>query len=346
MKTEALAGRIAARLTEATGQPVAVTALTPLSGGACQENFRVELDLAGERRVTCLRSDARTALPASVGRAVEYAVIEAAVAAGVPTPAARWPSPDLVRDGADAYFLDWLDGDAIGARVTRHASLAAAREKLPEQLARALAAIHRITPATHPALPIARAPFSGDGDPADGAIRFVGEMLDRLDAPRPASEYALRWLRAHKPPPGDVTLVHADFRTGNFMVDRHGLVGVLDWEFTHWGDPIEDIGWLMTRDWRFGQDDKPIGGLCGRRQFYAAYTEASGRAVDPARARWWEICGNLRWAVAAAFQGRRYAEGEPEFELLAIPRRAAEMEYEALRLIELAERGVPDAGRP
>lgn len=345
MKIEALASRIGERLTALIGEPVEVVGLAPLSGGACQENFRVELSIGGAPRVMCLRSDARTALPGSIGRGVERQVIEAAVEAGVPTPAARWASPGLVRAGADAFFLDWVAGEAIGARVTKHASLASARVVLPEQLAMALAAIHRITPQSHPGLPIERAPFSGGGDPADGAIRFVAEMLDRLPAPRPASELALRWLRSHRPGPGEVVLVHADFRTGNFMVGRDGLLGVLDWEFAHWGDPIEDIGWLCTRDWRFGENALAAGGLCGRGRFVKAYEAASGRVVDRARLLWWEVCGNLRWGVAAAFQGLRYAEGEPDFELLAIPRRAVEMEYEALRLIELAERGGHDAGR-
>ncbi len=339
MKTDALAERITAHLTETLDRPVEVRSVTPLTGGACQENFRVELALDGEARTMCLRSDARTALPASIGRAQEFPVIEAAVAEGVPTPAARWLGEGLVREGAYAYFLDWIEGEAIGARVTKHPALAAAREVLPEQLAEALAAIHRITPATHPDLPIDRPPFAGKGDPADGALRFIGAMLDDLGAPRPASELALRWLRTHKPAAGEVVLAHADFRTGNFMVGPEGLVGVLDWEFCHWSDPMEDIGWLCTRDWRFGRVDRPVGGICGRARFHQAYEAASGRTIEPARLRWWEICGNLRWGIAAAFQGKRYAEGEPDFELLAIPRRAIEMEYEALRLIELAERG-------
>ena len=117
------------------------------------------------------------------------------------------------------------------------------------------------------------------------------------------------------------------------MIDENGLQGVLDWEFAHWGDPVEDIGWLCVRDWRFGQIERPAGGLTTRERFCALYTDASGHAVDRARLHWWEVCGNLRWGVAAALQGLRYAAGG-DFELLAIPRRAAEMEYEALRLIE------------
>ena len=138
MKAEARVERVTTRLREVLGSDVAVEAVEPLTGGACQDNFRVVARVADETRTWCLRSDARTALPASVRRKVEFAVIQAAVAAGVPTAAARWLSPDLVREGGDAYFLDWIEGQAIGARVTRHRSLESAREVLPEQLADAL----------------------------------------------------------------------------------------------------------------------------------------------------------------------------------------------------------------
>src|SRR6185295_18712221 len=82
----------------------------PLHGGACQENFRVDLTLEGKPLTLALRSDAPTSLPGSLRRADEFEVLQAAVAAGVKTPAARWLTKDLLREGADAYFLDWAPG--------------------------------------------------------------------------------------------------------------------------------------------------------------------------------------------------------------------------------------------
>lgn len=332
---DALRERLAARLGEAAGQPVEVRALKPLVGGACQDNFRVEVTVGGVTRTLALRSDALTSLPGSIGREQEYAVIRAAVEAGVRTPAVRWLTDGLVRDGAHGYLMDWVEGEAIGARVTRSPELAAAREGLPDQLSEALARIHSITPASHPALPISRPPMLPDADPAEAAIGFVSRLLDRLPAPRPACELALRWLRERRPPRAAVTLVHGDFRTGNFLVGPDGLGAVLDWEFAHWGDPVEDIGWLCTRDWRFGEVHLPVGGFAPRARFYRAYAAAAGRDLDPARVHYWEVFGNVRWGAATAMQGLRYAQGQRDLELLAIPRRAAEMEYEALRLIEV-----------
>lgn len=334
-----LATRIQARLAAVTGVPVTDVSARPLHGGACQENFCVDLRLDGAPRRFALRSDAPTSLPGSIDRAAEFAVIEAAVAAGAQTPTARWLSPGLVREGASAYFLDWVEGDAIGARVTRHPSLAAARETLPGALARTLAAIHSISPQTAPSLPIERPPFQLEVDPVDAALGFLAHLLDQLPRPRPACEYALQWLRRHRPASAPRRLVHGDFRTGNFMVTPTGLAGVLDWEFCHWGDPAEDIAWLCVRDWRFGAIGRHAGGICDRATFYAAYAQATGAPVDVDRVHFWEILGNLRWGAATAFQGLRYAAGQADLELLAIPRRAAEMEFEALRLIDAGPGG-------
>jgi aminoglycoside phosphotransferase (APT) family kinase protein len=344
--SDELRDRIAAHLRQAQME-VTVEAVELLAGGACQENWRVRLrDADGRERRAVLRADAKGALPGSLDRAGEARVIEAAVAAGVRTPPARWPARDLTRPGASSYFLDWVDGEAIGRRVVKSPELKAARARLPVELAEQLARIHSITPSTHPRLFArddgkARPLIDPQTDAALAALDPVRVVLDdlarglaSLPRPRPGLELALAWLRREAPPRSEVTLVHGDFRVGNFMVGPEGLVAVLDWEFARWGTPAEDLAWIAVRDWRFGRVELPIGGIAPRAPFYAAYEAASGRRVDRREVHYWEVLGNLRWAMGSLSQGRRYDEGERDIELIAVARRAAEMEYEALRLIE------------
>ena len=338
--TGELARAVEALLSERTSGEVKVRDLQPLVGGACQDNYRLELsfstgELQGDRRMA-LRSDARKSLPGSLLRRDEFQVIGAAVAAGVRTPAARWFTEGLVRPGAGAYFLDWAEGEAIGRRVVKHPELQAARETLPEALAAELAKIHTVTRTSALDLDLDRGrPRPGGGGPAAAALVFARAMADEMKEPHPAIELALRWLTDHAPGGEEETLVHGDFRTGNFLVTPQGLSAVLDWEFARFGDPMEDVGWLCVRDWRFGQLQLPAGGLARRERFYEAYARASGRAVDPRKVHWWEVMGNVRWGVGSVMQGERYLSGEEsDLELIAIARRAVEMEYEALRLIE------------
>lgn len=300
---------------------VEVHAVQRLSGGACQELFRVDTS----EGALVLRSDAPSSLPGSIGRREEHAVVAAAVAGGVPTPEVRWLSQSLVREGAWSYFMTWLDGETVGARVLRHPTLESAREVLPQQLASALSAVH----AVEAELPLRRFP-----DAARASLGLLRKILDALPWPRPGLELAYRWACENAPAGREQTLLHGDFRVGNFMVGPKGLVGLLDWEFARYGDPLDDIAWLCVRDWRFGNVKHPAGGLCSRERFCAAYTAASGRDVDVGVLHFWEVMGNLRWGAAAVMQGPRYAS-TGDLEMLAIPRRVAEMEYEALRLIEV-----------
>ena len=307
----------------------AVTSFKPLHGGACQENFRVDLTLDGKPLTLALRSDAAQSLPGSLRRRDEFEVLKAAVAAGVKTPAARWLSPNLLREGSDAYFLDWSPGEAIGRRIVRNPELAEARKRLPEELGTSLARIHEVTPATAK-LPL-QLPVDG---PAVTALGKLSKMLAQLPGSYPAVEFGLSWLKARIPKAETCVLVHGDYRTGNFLVTPDGLAAILDWEFAHFGSPYEDLAWISVRDWRFGRLELPIGGFAKREPFYLAYEKASGRPVDLSQVLWWEVFGNLGWAVGSVFQGERYLSGaQTDLELVAIARRNVEMEFEALRLI-------------
>jgi aminoglycoside phosphotransferase (APT) family kinase protein len=307
-----------------------VVEVKPLVGGACQDLFRVDL---AEGEAWVLRSDAARSLPSSLGRAQEFHVARAAAAAGVNTPEPRWLSEGLVAAGAWAYFLPWVEGEALGGRIVRHPGLAEARAALPAALAHELRAIHAVVPGEDAELDAALG--TPPADAAQAAVASVRGMLDTLPQRRPALELALRWLERNAPSAVAPSLVHGDFRLGNLLVTPAGLSGVLDWEFARWGDPCEDLAWFCLRDWRFGNVKLAAGGIATREDWLARYAEEGGREVEPDRLAFWEVCGNLRWAAGARFQAERYRSGEArDLELLAIGWRALEMEYETLRQIE------------
>jgi aminoglycoside phosphotransferase (APT) family kinase protein len=156
--------------------------------------------------------------------------------------------------------------------------------------------------------------------------------LDALGAVRPSLEWGLRWAELHAPPCPAPTLVHRDFRTGNYMVDGQGLTGVLDWEFAGWGDPMSDLGWFCAECWRFGRPELEAGGISARADFYRGYEAGGGAAVDDAAVRYWEIVAHLRWAVVALEQGGRHLSGlEPSLELALTGRIVPELEAAVLR---------------
>jgi len=227
--------------------------------------------------------------------------------------------------------MDFVAGESIGRKLLRDDAFAAARERLPQQLATALARVHAVEAiASLPAPP-------SDVPPAAAELRRYDEILHGLAPdPHPALELAIRWLGARIPAGTRRTVVHGDYRIGNVIVGPDGLRAVIDWELAHVGDPMEDVGWLCVKSWRFGEDTKPVGGLCDRERFFAAYERAGGAPIDPAVVRWWEVFGNLKWAVICIMQAQTFLHGVPNVELASLGRRTVEMELELLDLTEAA----------
>ncbi|MEW6270279.1 MAG: phosphotransferase family protein [Thermodesulfobacteriota bacterium] len=317
------------------GGAVTLSGVRSMTGGAAREAWALDATVSRAGR-----ADERLALVLLLFRPGgqrafsahdELRLLQATSAAGAPV-----PRPVLAGEveGRSFYVMERLEGETIGRRLVRDERWTKARAALPAQLARALAAIHRV--------PVGAGELGFLPRPAPGVPVATSE-IDRLEElyrqvtvePHPAFEIALRWLRAHQPPPGDVTLVHGDFRIGNVMVGEEGLRAVLDWELAHVGDPLEDVGWLCVRSWRFGADHLPLGGIGTREELFRAYAEASGREVDPEVVRFWEVYGNLRWGVFTLLQARAFLDGVvPSVELASIGRRTAETEWELLNLIE------------
>jgi hypothetical protein len=111
-------------------------------------------------------------------------------------------------------------------------------------------------------------------------------------------------------------------------------VAVLDWEFAHVGDPLDDLAWPVVRAWRFGADDLRLGGVDSVEPYLARYAELTGADVTPAELDAWEVLGNCKWAVGCLNQGRRHLSGEDRsVEFAVLGRLAAEQELELLDLI-------------
>ncbi len=318
-----------------TGKRARIVEAKLLAGGASQESWSVEVALepGSERLDLVMRRDMGGVLTfATLPRATEFAVIAAAYAAGVPVPQPFFEAATIA--GRPAFFMQRVDGEAVGRRLVSDPSFAAARAKLPEQMAHALAAVHRIEPRAAGLEAIAPGSESASSTLQVEIERLYRE-LDSVDEAHPALELALRWLVLHEPPrEAERTLVHGDFRIGNILVGPSGLTAILDWEFAHIGDPLEDVAWPCVRAWRFGNVALEAGGIAERETWLQAYERASGRSVDRERIAYLEVLGNVRWAVGASMQARRHLSGvEPSIELASLGRLSAEMEYEALRLI-------------
>jgi aminoglycoside phosphotransferase (APT) family kinase protein len=246
----------------------------------------------------------------------------AAVGAGVPAPRVR-----AVLTPADAlgsgYITERVAGETLGPRILRDERFAAARPRMAAQCGEILAAIHRID--------LAAVPFLRRQDAAE-QVAAQRQIVDFLGFRLPALELGLRWAAEHAPRNPRHTVVHGDFRTGNLIVGEDGIRCVLDWEIAQSGDPMQDLGWVCVKTWRFG-GPHPVGGFGAREDLFAAYEKASGFAIDPAHVRFWEAFGSVKWAIGCLRMATRGIE-EVGIERCAIGRRIEEPLWDFLNLIE------------
>ena len=265
----------------------------------------------------------------TLSRVEEARVITLAGQGGVPVPRVYWASEDSSLLGRPFVVLGRVDGETIGRRIVQLPELKEARQRLPEQMGRALGRIHALDPS-----PLAFLPRPRSGSPARAALERARAELDKVGGAHPGLEAGFRWLVENAPVSSEVVLVHGDFRLGNVIVGPEGLRAAIDWEFSCLGDPHEDLAWPFVRDWRFGVDGLRFAGISDGESFLAAYEAESGRKVDRRSLEYWEILGNFRWALGCLTQAHRHLSGaEPSVELASLGRRSAEMELEMLDLI-------------
>ena len=313
------------------GEDVEIDDLRPMPGGSSRQTWSFSARLpAGGHRTLVVRRD--RAAPASATLALEAAVIEAAGAAGVPVPAVL-AAPAGGDPGTCAFVvMDRVDGETIPRRVLRLVEREGTGEALAAQCGRILAAAHALEPSSVPGLP--------GGDP----LEQLRGVLDLMPGAHPVLEAGLRYLAAGRPPRWGDAVVHGDFRTGNLVVGPEGVRAVLDWELAHRGDPLEDLGWLCARAWRFGSP-LPVGGFGRLDTFLAAYESAAGRPVDTEALVWWEAFASLRWGVICLVQAAAHLSGAVRsVELAAIGRRVCEAEWDLLSLLRAGPADVPGSG--
>ena len=314
--------RLAPRLS-----PTATTALNAhrLSGGASLETWAFDLD-DGTPLILRRRPDNAPPRDTAQPLASEAALIRAAATTGAPVPVVVHvcdPGDDL----GEAYVMRRLEGETLGKRIVRDAAFDAVRPDLARRCGAVLAQIH--------ATPLDDLPPLATSD-ALGELARYEAVYRETSAARPAFEAAFRWLESSAPAPVPPVLVHGDFRNGNLMIHpQGGLVGVLDWELAHLGDPAEDLGWICVNSWRFGQWRKPVGGFGDYQALLDGYAESSGREIPLSRVQFWQALGSLKWGVMCLMMYSSFATGaDPSIERAMIGRRVSETEIDLVHLMD------------
>ena len=303
--TPALQTYLAAKL---GAHDLTVESLSRIYGGASRETYRFRARYRDNGtlydRALILRRDPPASL-IETERTTEFRAYQAFHRLGLPVPQAIALETDGGALERPFFIMEEIENCAV-ASILNASPYGPLTEKIGEQF---FTNLGRIAAADPDAIGL------GDFDGArencwQHEVERWESVIDEDERePQPIARAAIRWLKRNPPPPAQkISVVHGDYRTGNFLYDAEGNIrGILDWEMAHLGDPLEDLGWALDPLWSHGDPSRPAGTV-PRDHAIRIWEEASGLSFDAQAFAWWEIFASLKglgiWISAA----REYLE--------------------------------------
>jgi aminoglycoside phosphotransferase (APT) family kinase protein len=252
-----------------------VVSLSRASVGNSQETFVVSCRGAGgEERDLILRRSPEAGVLAWTERAAEFRVLKALEGRGLPVPAV-YATGTIERD----YILMERRPGAVMGRATDDERRSIARE-----LGQWLARLHALDPVADLGLEVTQT--AREATLAEVAA-YRRRYLDDRPAAVPLLGGLLAWCERNAPDDGVAPrLLWGDAGPHNTLVQGGTITALLDWEISHVGHPMEDLGGAV---WGcLGQLDPE--------ELVAGYEEVAG-PVDRATLSYYVALGNVTRAV-------------------------------------------------
>jgi aminoglycoside phosphotransferase (APT) family kinase protein len=290
---------------------VEVSGLSRIYGGASRETYRLQATWEeGGRKIErplILRRDPVASL-IETERDLEYNAYRAFHPTGLPVPEPLFLETDLKWLDRPFFVMEQIVGSAAGSAFNPDPYSAHA-EKIGRQFWAHLGKIAGADPKA-----IGFADNLEEVAPADSWRRELDKWEKVIDedelCPQPIARAAIRWMRRNPPAPAEkISVVHGDYRTGNFLFNGEGEIkAILDWEMCHLGDPLEDVAWAADPLWAFERAERP-GGMIDREEAFRIWEGASGLKIDRKRLLWWEIFNSLKGLAIWISAGKEYDAG-------------------------------------
>lgn len=262
--------------------------LKRVRGGASKEQFVFDLQVDASTRQKCvLRLDPLESAVVS-DRRKEQRIMEI-MASVLPVPQVLWSDPDGAILGRPALITSFVRGVTKpsdgGGNVSGLGSL------LPDHYRDALSPKFMDYLVKMHAVPVSFAPDGIFDVPSQDDYQAARWQLNwwrsvwRDDAIEgsPIMGLAERWMEENLPKARELVVVHADFRTGNYLFDEDSfeISAILDWELAHIGDYHEDLAWIICHKGVTAQGEVMASGLMTPEALCRKYSELTGRVIDP-----------------------------------------------------------------
>ena len=297
--------------------------LVPLTGGASADINRIIFEDNKEFivRRSVVKDKALMAIPKNMEAKIQKIVKEY----GAPVPEIIMEFSEGAEIG-EGYVMQSVGGETIPRKILRDDSYKNIRNKLPYEIGKSLAQIHKTK--LEKLQDLEKITFSE-------SLEKLFIIYESFDQPQPVFDLAFKWLENQKILDYEEVLVHGDYRFGNFIISEKKLESIIDWELAHIGNPMEDLGWLCVRSWRFGNVNKRAAGLGDVDELIAGYEANSKIKIDKSQLDMWQLYGSLKWGIICMVQTFAHLSGAVKsLEKAAIGRRVSETEFDLMNMIK------------
>ena len=297
--------------------------LVPLTGGASADINRIIFEDNKEFivRRSVVKDKAVMAIPKNMEAKIQKIVKEY----GAPVPEIIMEFSEGAEIG-EGYVMQSVGGETIPRKILRDDSYKNIRNKLPYEIGKSLAQIHKTR--LEKLQDLEKITFSE-------SLEKLFIIYESFDQPQPVFDLAFKWLENQKILDYEEVLVHGDYRFGNFIISEKKLESIIDWELAHIGNPMEDLGWLCVRSWRFGNVNKRAAGLGDVDDLIAGYESNSKIKIDKSQLDMWQLYGSLKWGIICMVQTFAHLSGAVKsLEKAAIGRRVSETEFDLMNMIK------------
>jgi aminoglycoside phosphotransferase (APT) family kinase protein len=265
-----------------------------IAGGRSNLTYLVR---AGAREFVLRRPPLGHVLATAHDMSREFRVISALAPTEVPVPAALLLCADETVLGAPFYLMERVDGVIYRSRTQTDGLTAEQRHGLAIAMMDTLAALHTVDPAT-----VGLADFGRPEGFLARQVRRWGGQLDRSRSrPLPGID-ELREQLARTVPEGANSgrIVHGDYRLDNLLAeaDPVSVRAVLDWEMATLGDPLADLGLLLTYWEVLGDSDAAAGNPVADGLGPRAGFPSGAELIDRYAGRSDVDVGPLHWHIA------------------------------------------------
>jgi aminoglycoside phosphotransferase (APT) family kinase protein len=295
----------------------------------------------GGRELVLRRPPRGAFLPSAHDVAREYRVLSALEQTPVRSPTTVLLCEDEDVIGATFYIMERVHGVVIRNELP-DAFTESERGSIGHELVDALVELH--------AVDYKSCGLANFGKPSGYLERQLRRWTGQLELTLPLTralpdlERVGEWLRENLPPSPAATIVHGDYKLDNVMFDARAparLKAIIDWEMSTIGDPLADLGWMISFWREAGDTDDDVfaelhsvttmAGFSSRAELIERYRAKTGRDVSVLD--WYQVLAVWKLAILLEGSYARHLSGvtddpffaEMEHGVPALARRALEL---------------------